>query len=70
VDRYPVDLRSGQNALELAMALETDALDLYLRMAQACRDEGSTEVFHTIAQEEREHLKKLGAMLGRQVSKG
>jgi rubrerythrin len=70
VDRYPVDLQTAPKALELAMALETDALDLYLRMAQPCRDEGSKEVFHAIAQEEREHLRKLGEMLGKRAVQG
>jgi rubrerythrin len=68
--RYAGELRGASDALELAMALETDALDLYLRMAQACRDEGSKDLFHTIAQDEREHLQKLGGMLGRSASQG
>jgi rubrerythrin len=68
LSRFPAQTESVSAALEFAMSLETDALDLYLRMAQASRDGGSREVFLIIAREEREHLGQLGTMLGKLVS--
>ena len=52
-------------SLDLAMAMETDALDLYLRMASAFDDGGIRAVFFALADEERAHLKKLGDLRGR-----
>jgi rubrerythrin len=63
--RYPDAIREPAGALDLAMALETDALDLYLRMADAFRDAEVRTVFFDLAEEERGHLKKLGDLRGR-----
>jgi rubrerythrin len=63
--RYPESVREPTEALDLAMALETDALDLYLRMADAFDDKDVRAVFFDLAEEEREHRKKIGDRRGR-----
>jgi len=63
--QYPEAVREPADALDLAMALETDALDLYLRLANAFDDADVRSVFFDLAEEEREHLKKLGDLRGR-----
>jgi sulfur-carrier protein adenylyltransferase/sulfurtransferase len=62
--RHPEAVGGYGDALDLAMALETDALDLYLRMAAAFDDAEIQSVFFELAEEERGHLKKLGALRG------
>ena len=64
LDRYPEAVREPDEALDLAMALETDALDLYLRMADAFDDEHVRAIFFDLAKEERAHLKKIGTLRG------
>ena len=54
-------------SLDLAMALESDALDLYLRMAAAFNDKEIRSIFADLAEEERDHLKKLGGLRGETV---
>jgi len=61
-------IQTTADAVELAMALETDALDLYLRMAHKTGDGGSKKVFFSLAEEERMHLKKLATLFQRKLS--
>jgi sulfur-carrier protein adenylyltransferase/sulfurtransferase len=49
--------------LELAMAVETNAFDRYLHLSHELPDENSRRVFELLADEERRHLKRLGATL-------
>ena len=56
-------LGSVAGYLDLAMSLETQALDLYLRMAYASRNQAALEVFLRIGDEEKQHLTKLGEFL-------
>ncbi|AMV72802.1 rhodanese-like domain-containing protein [Desulfuromonas carbonis] len=51
--------------LELAMAVETSALDRYLYLQRRLPDENSQRVFELLADEERRHLKQLAAGLER-----
>jgi rubrerythrin len=46
------------------MALETDSLDLYLRMAGVLASAESQQVFRGLAEEEKEHLRQLGKLRG------
>jgi rubrerythrin len=52
------------------MSLETDALDLYLRMASKSQDEETKAVFYTLADEEKTHLRRLGELLRGKLSAG
>jgi len=56
-------LKTVKEALELAMMLETQALDLYLRFAEKSRDEGTKQVLFTLADEEKVHVKSLSRLL-------
>lgn len=61
-------LKSAQDCLELAMMIEIQALDLYLRMARTCEDAPAKEVFHRLGEDEKAHLNwlaDLSAKIGR-----
>ncbi|MEW6388379.1 MAG: rhodanese-like domain-containing protein [Thermodesulfobacteriota bacterium] len=59
-------LKSAPEVLELALMLETQALDLYLRLADKCADRQTQEVLHALATEEKGHLAALGRLLDQQ----
>ena len=44
----------------MAMMLEAQALDLYLRTSHRCEERETKEVLHTFADEEKKHLTMLG----------
>jgi rhodanese-related sulfurtransferase/rubrerythrin len=62
-------LKAVPEVLDLAMMLETQALDLYLRFAGHCEQTDTREVLYTLAGEEREHLARLGQMLEEKLGK-
>ena len=51
------------NALSLAMMLEAQALDLYLRYSQKSTDRSCKEIFYTLSEEEKAHLASLGSLM-------
>ncbi len=53
---------SPSTLLDLAMMLETQALDLYIRLADTLERRESKEVFFKIADEEKVHLRALGRL--------
>ena len=62
-------LKSAQDCLELAMMIEIQALDLYLRMAQTCADAAAKELFYRLGEEEKVHLNSL-ADLSAKIGRG
>ncbi len=56
-------MKTTGQVLELAMMLETQALDLYMRFADRSREEGTKQVLFKLADEEKVHLKTLGRLL-------
>ncbi|MEW5912722.1 MAG: ferritin family protein [Thermodesulfobacteriota bacterium] len=56
-------LAGPEAALMLAMGIETQALDLYMRLAQRAQPEESRQTLLGIADEEQAHLRALGQML-------
>jgi sulfur-carrier protein adenylyltransferase/sulfurtransferase len=54
---------SVQGVLDLAMMLETQALDLYLRFAEKSSDDRTQKVLLSIADEEKAHLGSLGHLM-------
>jgi rhodanese-related sulfurtransferase/rubrerythrin len=58
---------SVQGILDLAMMLETQALDLYLRFAEKSTDERTQSVLFSIADEEKAHLGSLGDMMDKKI---
>jgi len=61
--QYPDWIHDTHEALQLAMSLETDALDLYLRMAMKSRNEETSAIFYKLAGDEKTHLRWLGGFL-------
>ena len=56
-------LRTAPGVIDVAMMIETQALDLYLRMAQESRRSETRDVLFQIAEEEKAHLAALGGLL-------
>jgi rhodanese-related sulfurtransferase/rubrerythrin len=55
------------DVLDLSLILETQALDLYLRLAQHLENERAKQVLFEIANEEKGHLAALGALRNEHV---
>jgi len=55
-------INTVQDVIELAMTIETQALDLYSRLADKSKDKGAQEVFYTLVEAEKAHLKTLGEL--------
>jgi rubrerythrin len=56
-------MQTVEGVLNVAMMLETQALDLYLRYSQKIKDENCRTVLNDIAQEEKAHLAGLGRLM-------
>ena len=54
-----------EEILELAVAMEANALDRYIKMGRTVADERSREVFLTLSREERTHLERMTSLLDR-----
>jgi sulfur-carrier protein adenylyltransferase/sulfurtransferase len=63
-------LQTVTQALDLAMMLETQALDLYLRFADKSAQPQTREVLYALAGEEKAHLASLGRLLEEKSGKG
>ncbi len=51
------------DVLNIAMMLETQAFDLYMRYSQKAKDEKSKAVLYDIAEDEKAHLASLGRLM-------
>lgn len=67
-DRVEPLLYTKRDILELAMALETQALDLYSRMAQKSEKEEARALFLRLADEEKMHLSYLAEEMDTMLS--
>jgi rubrerythrin len=56
-------MKTVPDVLTIAMMIETQALDLYLRYAERSSDTHTKETLHTIADEEKAHLGALGRLM-------
>lgn len=63
---YKTDLDSESEVLSLALAIEAQALDLYLRAAEKSTDADSERVLRRIAAEERSHIARLSHSIDQQ----
>jgi rubrerythrin len=54
-------------SLELAMSMEINAYDLYVKMSRAVDDEQAQQIFEKLAEEEQVHLEKLAGLLDNRV---
>jgi rubrerythrin len=61
------NMKTTRDVIELAMMLETQALDLYLRFANKSGKAETKEVLFRIAQEEKTHLAALGGLLEEKI---
>jgi rubrerythrin len=68
LDHFSSMRQHPTDAMELAMSLETDALDLYLRMAHRTENEETEKIFFELSEEERLHLQKLAEMFRKKIS--
>lgn len=59
-------LRQTSDVLDLAMMLEAQAMDLYMRFAEKSTDPTAREILFKIASEEKAHLASLGRLYDRQ----
>jgi len=60
-------MQTVEGVLNVAMMLETQALDLYLRYSQKIKDENGRTVLYEIAEEEKAHLVSLGRLMEKQI---
>jgi len=60
-------LDTPNHLLSLAMMLETQAFDLYIRYSQKAKDQESRKVLHEIGDEEKAHIASLGRLLDQTV---
>ena len=58
-------LKNKADLLSLAMMLETQAMDLYMRFAQTSENKETQDVLYRIADEEKFHLSSLGKLVER-----
>jgi rhodanese-related sulfurtransferase/rubrerythrin len=63
MEQNEAHLQSIAGVLEVAMMLETQALDLYLRFAGKCVNDLTKKVLYKISEEEKAHLRALGMLL-------
>ena len=52
-----------QDVLELSISLEVNAIDLYIKMERRVEEKESKQVFQTLSNQERTHLKRLTGLL-------
>ncbi len=65
IDHFQPDMESAADIIELAMSIEAQALDLYMRVADRSDSPQSKKALIQIADEEREHLAQLGKLIER-----
>ncbi len=63
VDLFQPDWESEEDVIGLAMSIEAQALDLYLRAAERSSNPESKSVLNQIADEEKVHLAQLGKLM-------
>ncbi|MBW1768688.1 MAG: sulfurtransferase [Deltaproteobacteria bacterium] len=56
-------MKRVSDVLNIAMMLEAQALDLYMRYSEKAKDEKSKTVLYGIAEDEKTHLKALGRLM-------
>jgi len=54
-------------SLELAIAMEINAYDLYIRMSRTIEDKQAQQIFKKLSAEEQVHLEKLASLLDKRV---
>ena len=63
IEYFKPDLGSPEGAIEMAMSIEAQALDLYFRASLRVEDDKSKAFLSQMANEEQSHLKQLGDLM-------
>ena len=58
-------MSTPQDVLELAMTIEAQAIDLYIRYSGRVKDDESKKILYALAEAEKTHLKSLGKSMDR-----
>jgi rhodanese-related sulfurtransferase/rubrerythrin len=56
--------RTLRDMIEVSMQVETNALDLYIKLLREIKSESARKVFSSLIEEEKRHLSRLGKLLG------
>ena len=54
-------------SLELAMGMEVNAYDLYIKMSRAIEDKQAQQIFEKLSEEEQVHLERLAGLLDKRI---
>ena len=63
IEKYRESMKNASDCLSVAMMLEAQALDLYMRYSRKAGDEKAKAVLFELAEDEKGHLKALGALM-------
>jgi len=63
IEAHRSDMETVEGVIIVAMMLETQALDLYLRYSHQTKDENTKGILQNIGDEEKAHLEKLGRLM-------
>lgn len=70
MDRFKPDFASPVDVISLAMSIEAQALDLYIRSAAWTQNDDNRALLEQIASEEKVHLERLGQLMDELVGGG
>jgi len=70
MDRFKPDVNSPVDVISLAMSIEAQALDLYMRASVWTQNDEHRAILEQIASEEKTHLARLGQLLDERLSTG
>lgn len=61
-------MQTSVGVLDVAMMLEIQAMDLYMRYADKSADDQAKQVFYDLSNEEKAHLKRLGELMNQKAA--
>jgi sulfur-carrier protein adenylyltransferase/sulfurtransferase len=70
IEKYRESMETASDCLSVAMMLEAQALDLYMRYSRKAGDEEGRTVLYDIAEDEKAHLRALGTLMDKMSVKG
>lgn len=68
LERFKPDMDSPVDVISMAMSIEAQALDLYMRSAAWTQNDQNRSILEQIASEEKSHLERLGQLLDELLS--
>ena len=67
ISRYQPFMKNAADVLNIAMMLETQAMDLYMRFSDKSTADETKKILLGLAEEEKAHLKRLGELLDTKI---